>query len=484
MKKTVAWMLLLLLPVLASCHKQEQMRSNPLANSNGHVLIQTKHLYGVQAIHKDTQILPCMYEQIVYDEQLNCYLATKDNQTIIYDQTGIQQQVLSGTLLPSQHQKGPAYGIIKDDKLALMDGTGTVLTAFSYEKEIVDVFPVKEHTYYLLKQGERYGVVDETGTICIPFEMDELKQISSTSTLQAVKQEHSAIFRVDGTQLTDFLYDPLHSEQDVTVSEITYQEHIGYLISKDGKWGILDEEGKEKVPFLFTNLNPKTDVAGDENGFLIREQTTHYYEPSGKEKLNIPGKGELFYENRALVCKDFIYQLIDETGTTQKVFPDVTYMEQYQDIIIAYDHTNTETTSKILVYDLQGNIIISTREVYTILSQPQSPFIFLTTKEGTQRTTTAYDHQGKEQFHFNGSPSNGFTSFNLVSNGFLYYDKQEIGILSNQGDILVAPQYQSITEYTDFYLCTKDHHSVLLDKKTYDPVYESKEEVVILPFSS
>lgn len=129
-------------------------------------------------------------------------------------------------------------------KLAYLGHNGDILVPFG-KYDFADVFGVGRKAI-VSKQG-KYGIIDENGKLVLPCEYDYIQQPSIYS-----KYTNIFLAKINNSVIVFDQNLSIISSKDI----LDYWEVQGniFVINKEKKIGIIDYEGKQKIPFIYDTL--------------------------------------------------------------------------------------------------------------------------------------------------------------------------------------------------------------------------------------
>lgn len=148
----------------------------------------------------------------------------------------------------------------------------------------------------LVKQGNKYGIVNYRGKVIVPlyeleldphlvFQIDEHLSFSfKNHTYQARDKGKMAIYNMEGKKLFDFIY-PYIQDIEVPDKDSTKPHHYIYIVGEPGKYYFIDQKNKR----IFNNLEVQ-------NMFNVYHDSGHEYkvvELNGEEHLLNVKTGEI-----------------------------------------------------------------------------------------------------------------------------------------------------------------------------------------------
>ena len=181
--------------------------------------------------------------------------------------------------------------IKKDDYVGLINNSGTILIDVKYS-DIKNLGSTYKEGYITIDENGKYGVISTTKKQILENKYDEIKQVYLNDNYYVVEDGEEKLINHSGETLLDKgfddiksstkrgiifttkdLYGEMSTSGDILI-EAKYQdlkeakEGI-YIAKKDEKYGIIDENEEEKVPFEYTGIiyNEKANLflAEDEN---------------------------------------------------------------------------------------------------------------------------------------------------------------------------------------------------------------------------
>ncbi|WP_125411736.1 WG repeat-containing protein [Leeuwenhoekiella sp. MAR_2009_132] len=132
----------------------------------------------------------------------------------------------------------------KNDKYGFIDRKGKVVIPFKYENE--------SHFYKCrlarAKLNGKYGFIDQSGNEIVPIQFEKVRSNKIDSLVCAMKDGKWAFFSCSGKQLTEFEYDKI-TESYFDDRNYTYFERGLCRVEKNGKVAYLNKDFKEVVNF-------------------------------------------------------------------------------------------------------------------------------------------------------------------------------------------------------------------------------------------
>ena len=337
---------------------------------NGQVLrVQKPGKYGL--INMDgTEILPCEYEEIKALQGVeNAILVQKDGKYGIVNNDGktliepnyveiqgLGKEASQGFIVKNQEGKygiidisnkqvletkydaiskiheGDYYVVTENGKQKVVKKDGTEILNGEYD-EIVAILKNPENGI-ILKEKEKYGIMNLKGEKTIKADYDEIKE-AKTGTFIVKQKDNYGIIDQEGKTLVEFKY-----------RGITYNEKADIYITEDENYNneILNGNYEIKLTGMVTNID-------DEKGYIEikQEEGYKYYNFKFEEQK----EADIFKTNTLFVSKkDGKYGFIDKDG---KVVVDYIYDDATMQN--TYGYAGIKKDGKWGVVDKNGKVI-------------------------------------------------------------------------------------------------------------------------------
>lgn len=449
--------------------------------------------YGI--LNKQNQkVLPIAYERILYAEDTQYFFACKDKTTTVFDKHGDKIKVINAALAKQAFQAKMVW-LEKDGKRAVFDTKGNQKTKFIYDntKKFPEIQAYDKHFYTICYQAGKAGIVDEQGKENCAFVYDELRPLTYGSVeekkfsgyYQAVRDGKSGIIDIHGNIIADFIYDKREAaDEGGYLNNFYYVNDIGFIVVKDGHYGVLSLQGKSLIPCIAVAGHGQmlTGIVSDENGFCVKKKnTTAYYTKEGKQYLEVQGDGDGFMNGYAIVSGKEEQRIINEKG----------------EVILRGSKDDKLTRAGSLIqhckqavctlYDTKGKKVLQGEEAETFNYLEGKPHAVVVKEkiasQGLHTTSTIYDLQGKQLAQFEGI-SNGPTYGILFGNHFAFFSRQgygktgKMGLVSMDGKHEIKPRYYLIGEEDDYYIgYYADGSGELIEKESLNIVLKTDKEI-------
>lgn len=122
----------------------------------------------------------------------------------------------------------------------------------------------------VLRNG-KFGIIDDAGNTIIPLIYHYIGCYNCIQkTMPAIKDDKYGIIDINGHEVIPLIYDPI-KEQDINVYrndndksiefslrkhiEIFMGSYIAMIMRLKGKWGVINSEGKEIIPFIYDKMD-------------------------------------------------------------------------------------------------------------------------------------------------------------------------------------------------------------------------------------
>lgn len=190
-----------------------------------------------------------------------------------------------------------ACGTLSNGNSCLIDLKGNITNVGS-DKQVIPMF-INHSDLILAEQidNEKFGLIDATGEIVIPFEYDILTPPDKNGIMyyeiDDVGYTQASLLSKDGEKITETYYDAIHICSDRT-----------YCVKTNDKWGVINDKGELIIPIQFDEIIKDGDLyiiqQGDlygwcdkEGHIVINPQFSEIY-PFGKEEITPVRSGREF----------------------------------------------------------------------------------------------------------------------------------------------------------------------------------------------
>lgn len=303
-------------------------------------------------------------------------------------------------------------------------------------------------------ESTEYGIVDSTGVITYTAPAkNEISHLYKDRFVVKIKdkdpkKENMALVDEKGRLLIPF---------DTHKINPSWSIKRRLIVSKNGKEGIYDYEGKEIIPYT-----DKIKFAGDNRFFVKKDNIWQIYDSEGKLKSDREFKENLhFYKNKVYIPKgERQGEIIDNDGVTLN-----TISNNNVDNIGGYPFliTKNPATSKYGIIDTQENrlademydeVFLGTRYIYFIRNEKINIF----SKEAKKIYSTDFDYV-KSLFN------DLFSTQKSLKN-------PKMAVIRIDGEIVIPKEYDNIEGIkiagNNFIYLIKGNEQRLLDKNLED----------------
>ena len=237
---------------------QNQDKNGNLWYEKNVLKVQKDDKYGLINL-EGKEVIPVEYDEIsVIPEIENSFKVKKDSKYGIVDSDGktvIQAQYADIDILGKDNKSG---FIVKNDsgKYGIVDYSNTQILEIKYDS----IEKVYGNNMYVVTTSGKQKLVNKSGEDVLTTGFDSIKQIlaNQENAIIYVKSNKYGVMNTNGDVLIEAQYDNLEETK------------VGmFIASKDGKYGIVDINKEEKLPFEYTSIsfNEKADlyIAEDSN---------------------------------------------------------------------------------------------------------------------------------------------------------------------------------------------------------------------------
>ena len=391
----------------------------------------------------------------------------------------------------------------------------------NYNKRDYTIEKVKDYNYFVLVENNQYGVIDKNGKKIIDTKYDNIKipnpskgvfiatQNSKNKVLNENGEEIFSKYElVDCIRLKNIASDLMYEKSVLTYSKdgkyglIDYQgkELTGaiynsisaleykegeLIVEKDGKYGVININGNELVPIEYDQIDVDDYYRENEGykkaGYIVGQKTDEGYR-YGYIDVNGNKVTKVEYNEMERITdiqEDAIYLIASKNGQYGVLKNENEILKnEYQSI--TYDQENNvlvvEKSKKFGVSTLSGNIIISIK-----YSQINITGKYLYAEQKNAQTEV-YDNEGKQ---INIDPNTSILSiedgkYNIVITSSK--NKTLYSVTDKDGKTIINNDYTYIKYLFDkyFMVCGKDGKLGVLDdegKEVASLKYDSIQEI-------
>lgn len=253
--------------------------------------------------------------------------------------------------------------VCQNDTYGLIDSTGKLLIPCQYQA-LINI----EQNVYLAMKDSFWGIIDSHNQIVLRFEYDivnarNYKKVQdfwrymnfAGNAFCKSKDGKFALFHVKQKRfVTDFEYD--------LIAKSTFTGE--YAVNKNGKWGLISEEGKVLVPCLYPAFYEHRGACGQDRSYSSFRKQGDWIEYSYKEYGTLYKAGKQVYpyqKHRFILARNgFFFQLKDQkytlfTPQNQKVALNISDAQMvYKPQPTSGDYLIVEEDKKVGVIDATG----------------------------------------------------------------------------------------------------------------------------------
>ena len=208
--------------------------------------VQKNGKYGLISLD-GKELLECSQDEIeAILETKNVFVTTKDGKKGLVDNTGkviIENEYAEVKSLTMQYQNGfivknaqGKYGVINYDK------------SVALETNYDDIASVYGNNMYVVKQSNKWKIVNSAGEVFLENKFTEVKSINSENVIIKVNGKYG-VTNINGQEKIGQIYD-----------ELTYAFSDYYIAKKDGKYGMIDINSEEKLEFNYSYIKYLSDA--------------------------------------------------------------------------------------------------------------------------------------------------------------------------------------------------------------------------------
>lgn len=220
--------------------------------------------------------------------------------------------------------------LLKDNqnKFGIIDETGKVIIPFEFE----EIRPFDGQETAIAKKNNYFGIIDFRNKELVSFENDEIYS-SKFSEIFVIKQnEKFGLFNKQGGKIMDFVFEDLQP--------CFYDENNKFIVKSKGKYGIIDITGKEIIPTEFDEISNWVEY-GPEAHFVTKNKKKGMYSRDGKQLIpSIYDELNYITDNLIIVSQNKKYGIVNISN--KNVIPleyDKIYLDWYK---IYYENQEPE----------------------------------------------------------------------------------------------------------------------------------------------
>lgn len=276
-------------------------------------------------------------------------------------------------------------------KKGIIDINEKQIVPLEYE-ELSKIYTKGSATAFLVKKGDKYGVVKPDGSFAVPLEYSSLKSSYSTELLIAEKDGKKGLVSGDGKIVLPITYD-----------EITNDDK-GFVIKQNGKTGIVGKDGSEVIAPVYESLEIVDNDYSSASGLILATKNGKkgLLDKAGRVKLEfiyddiVVEQRSSYYStvsipNPAIAIKGGKYGMIEANGTQ----------------VLPFEYTSLQYMSSFLVI-AEKNGKYGIRSIYENKIALPFEYKFISYKKGNG---VAYN--------------NSFVAFKTIGNNVVLDNKTE-----------------------------------------------------------
>ncbi len=279
-----------------------------------------------------------------------------------------------------------------------------VISIINIVKSSSKKIEIKNNTYYTAYENGKYGVINNEGEVVIEPEYDEMIIIPDNSRAMFI-----CVYDIDdeaGTYKTKVIndkkeeiitgYDTIEAIDNIDSKQNIWYEDNVLRVSRNGKYGIIDFEGKEVLPIEYdeiTALKAATNnfiVKKDNKVGLVNEKGQAIIETEYKDILTLKDG----YKSEYIVVDDNDkYGIVSTTGTAliEPAYEDIKYLGSSNLFAVKQDDTwkliDTDE-NKILIESGYSDIVEAKSENIIVVKDGKYGVV---TKENEEKIKPEYE---------------------------------------------------------------------------------------------
>ncbi len=208
---------------------------------NYYIVTTQQNQYGILNIITDKLTVPAEYSSLSKVENSANYLVTKgskknlitiDNQPVF--KNWYEEIITNSSRRNMIVKRNGLFGIVDENENIILP----------IEYPFIRSYPYNDGSYLALNKEGKYGCVLIDGRVTLPFEYDKMDE-SYSGSLLSTKNQKCGIVQVNQglpTEIVTCDFDEIKSDRNT------------FLISKNKKYGVLDNFGKSLVPLIYDHI--------------------------------------------------------------------------------------------------------------------------------------------------------------------------------------------------------------------------------------
>src|SRR5690606_18422365 len=330
-------------------------------NKNGFGIVGKNNKFGIINI-QGKEVIQLKYDKIEHPKRdssiLELFILEKNKKLQILDENikPIKQNVLSYKW--NKIDFGEYYLdvlLLKDNqnKFGIIDETGKIIIPFEFE----EIRPFDGKETIIAKKNNYFGIIDFSNKELVSFENDEIYS-SKFSEIYVIKQnEKFGLFNKQGGRIMDFVFEDMQP--------CFYDENNKFIVKSKGKYGIIDKTGKEIIPTEFDEISNWVEY-GPEAHFVTKNKKKGLYSLDGKQLLpSIYDELNYFTDNLIIVSQNKKYGIVDISN--KNVIP-LEYDKIYLDWFKIY-YENQEPEIYVLKKGIYSQLDKNNKQIRTNISE-------------------------------------------------------------------------------------------------------------------
>lgn len=238
--------------------------------------------------------------------------------------------------------------VSKEGQFGILNRKGKIKTPFIYDfiggDFDTEIFP--------FRKGEKSGFLDKKGKVVIPATFD-IAEVFKDNYAVVVSNKKYGIINLKGDYVIDPIYDHISTQARFPMIPHPRNDKTRYYLKKSGKYGLLDENLKTIVPFIYDEIG-----SFNENFAFVKKDGKYGY-------INIEGElvipmeyedADIFSEGLAAVVKNGKWGYINRKNEVVIDFKLTGYAEPFFDDLAVYRKRNFKSSKANYTVDRCGYI--------------------------------------------------------------------------------------------------------------------------------
>lgn len=323
----------------------EWNRLQKVSGVDNYAIVGKNTSYGILSVIDNKLTTPCVYSEIQPIENSTGFKVRKDNTYNIVDinnkprfKNWYQEMFLSSN-------KRKNYIVKLGDRMGIIDESEKIVLPIEYQE--IKSYPYNDGSYLARNKNGKYGCVTLDGRISLPFEYDNLAKGTYENSILAMKGDKCGLIQIN----EGLPYEIVACDFDT----ISYSRTV-FIVEKNHKFGLMDLFGKIISPIEFDKIEMNMDeydsysssskvfiATKNKMQFLINDKGEAFNEAKYKQILPLYSSAKNdYYSSSYKRSNYFVYYKDGKAGVldlfgkeiTANIFDDILYVNQANNLVV------------------------------------------------------------------------------------------------------------------------------------------------------